>query len=367
MISLCVITNTIDVGGAETQLLRLGGRLKNEGIDLTVVYFAGKGELHDEMIAAGIKVVLIDRRRIGRIRFVFALSRFLRDSSFDVVHCWRGTANQYGGLAAVLARCKVILTGHRNYAIDPLPIRVLDRLLRPFTRLRIVNSYAIRGKHAVTAWFPESFLRVVYNGLDPKEFDINETEAEVRRSLGLDPAKPLLIHVGRLGPPKRQHIFIELAGMLTRAGHDCNFILVGLGPDGESLLRQVAELSLQDRVQFLGRRRDVPRLIFASTLCVCTSKREGLPNVVIESMMAGTAVITTDNGGGPELVDNEQQVVPRDGIDVMAERVVHALSQSGLLKQWSDRGAKRAQELFTIERAAAAYAKVIREVLSVQR
>ena len=366
MISLCVITNTVDIGGAETQLLRLGGRLQNEGIELTIVYFAGKGELRDDMVAAGIKVVSMDRDRVGRARFIFGLRRFLRENRFDVVHCWRGTANQYGGLAAVLARCGVILTGHRNFAIDPLPIRALDRLLRPFTKLRIVNSYAIRGKHAATAWFPEDFLRVVYNGLDPDEFVQNQSVEQVRDSLGLQPDKPLLIHVGRLGPPKRQHLFIGLAERLTRAGHDCNYVLVGTGPDEEVLRQQIVELSLGDRVTLLGRRRDVPRLIYGSTLCVCTSKREGLPNVVLESMMAGTPVITTDNGGGPELVANQEQVVPRDGAEALAERVGHALSRPDVLDAWSEAGIKRAQQMFVIDQAVASYAGMIRDVLGVQ-
>lgn len=362
MTSLCIITNTLDVGGAETQLLRLGRGLASTGIRLTVLYYGGGGELADEMADAGIEVIHLDRDRTGRARFVFELRRFLRDRRFDVVHCWRGTANQYGGLAAVLARCPAILTGHRNFNVDPMPIRLVDWLLRPFTRMRIVNSYAIRDKHAATAWFPRDFLRVVYNGLDPDEFVADGTPQDVRQSLGLGAAHPLLIHVGRLGPPKRQHVFVEMAHRLTRTGVDANYVLVGTGPDEEALRQQIAELSLEDRVELLGRRRDVPRLLSAATLCVCTSKREGLPNVVLESMMAGTPVITTDNGGGPELVANPEQVVPRDDIGALVDRVAHALAHPEVLESWSSAGRERARGVFSLEGAVADYAALIREV-----
>ena len=363
-ISLCIITNTIDIGGAETQLLRLCTRIDPARVRITVLYYGGRGDLKQEFEATGIELIFLDRARTGRLRFVPTLTKLLRRRSFQVVHCWRGTANHYGALAAVLARCPCILTGHRDYEVYPLHTRLIDQALRPFVRRRVVNSKAIQDKHARTAWLPERHLRVLYNGLDPAEFEFTETPAEIRSSLGLDPKRPLLITIGRLDTPKRQGLFLELAQALTQRGLDLNFILVGRGPDRALLEGRVKALGLGDRVQLLGSRRDVARLLHAATLSVCTSVREGLPNVVLESMMAGTPVVTVDNGGGPELVDHSDQVVPGDDLAALIDRVASVLNDPTRLALWARRGRERALEVFTIERAAANYTDLIEEFAS---
>lgn len=359
---LCLITNTIDLGGAETQALRLCGRLDPSAVRVTLVYYGGQGDLRGEFEALDVELVHFDRDAIGRVRFVRRLARFLRERDFDVVHCWRGTANHYGGLAAVLARARCILTGHRDFEVYPLTTRLVDRVLRPFTAARVVNSEAIRAKHGRTAWFPDAHLRVLYNGLDPEEFAQDETPAEILRAEGLDSERPLLVTIGRLDAPKRQDLFLRLAKELLERGLAVQFALIGKGPDRERLEERSRTLGIAEHVHFLGARRDVPRLLRAATLNVCTSVREGLPNVVLESMMAGTPVVTVDNGGGPELVANPQQVVAADDLAALTERVAEVLAAPETLAAWSRAGRERALEVFTLDVAAARYAALLLEL-----
>ena len=362
MLRLCVITNTIDLGGAETQLLRLAGALDPAEVRMTLVYYGGRGDLAPEFRQRPIELVHLDRDAIGRVRFVRDLSRFLRDESFDVVHCWRGTANHYGVVAAILARCPCILTGHRDYEVASLATRLIDRALLPFVKRRVVNSAAIREKHGRTSWLPAAHLSVLYNGLDPREFEGDESAQAIRASLGLDPEPPLLVHIGRLDEPKRQMAFLRLASTLLAEGRRVQFALVGQGPDRERLADHVRQEGLEGHVHLLGARRDVPRILSAATLNVCTSFSEGLPNVVLESMMAGTAVVTVDNGGGPELLESAEQVVPVDDPDALARVARRALDEPETRAEWERKARERARANFTLDVAARRYATLLHEV-----
>lgn len=68
------------------------------------------------------------------------------------------------------------------------------------------------------------------------------------------------------------------------------------------LERMAADLGIADRVQFLGVRDDVPRLMAAADAVVLASRFEGLPNVVMEAMAAAKPVVATRVGGTAELV-----------------------------------------------------------------
>jgi glycosyltransferase involved in cell wall biosynthesis len=75
------------------------------------------------------------------------------------------------------------------------------------------------------------------------------------------------------------------------------------------LERLANELGIGHRVCWLGLRHDVPAVLAAVDLLVLASRFEGLPNVVIEAMAAGAAVVATDVGGCRELVETGREGV----------------------------------------------------------
>jgi len=66
---------------------------------------------------------------------------------------------------------------------------------------------------------------------------------------------------------------------------------------------------LQDKVSFLGFRRDVPELLTASDVFILTSRREGLPRAVMEAMAVGLPIIATDVRGNRDLVKSGEMVI----------------------------------------------------------
>ena len=145
-------------------------------------------------------------------------------------------------------------------------------------------------------------LHVMRNGVDLDRFrPLPQDEARAR--LGLH-GRPLLLSVGNLVPLKGHDLTIAAFASLLPEYPEAQLALVGAGPERERLEAQVRSLGLEGRVLFAGtvRNADLPDWFSAADLSILASSREGLPNVLLESMACGTPVVSTRVGGTPEVV-----------------------------------------------------------------
>jgi glycosyltransferase involved in cell wall biosynthesis len=111
----------------------------------------------------------------------------------------------------------------------------------------------------------------------------------LQEELRLPPFSEMLLMVAELIPRKRPDDVIRA---LSRMEHrHAQLIIAGTGPLRGGLARLAGELSIADRVHFLGFRRDIPVLLRASRALVLASEHEGLPRSIMEAMCMETPVI----------------------------------------------------------------------------
>lgn len=112
-----------------------------------------------------------------------------------------------------------------------------------------------------------------------------------------------LLSVGNLLPVKGHELVIEALAQVPEA----TLLIAGDGPLRGTLERLAQRLGVADRVRFLGTldREDLVAAYNAADVLVLASSREGMPNVVLESLACGTPVIATAVGGTPELLDDD--------------------------------------------------------------
>ncbi|MEB3181568.1 MAG: glycosyltransferase [Nostocaceae cyanobacterium] len=175
-----------------------------------------------------------------------------------------------------------------------------------FASLVIANSQATKAAF-VTAGGRQEIVEVVYNGFEPQNYQISDSQVkETRERLKLE-EKFVVGHFSRLAPWKGQHILIEA---IAKSPADVTALLVGDALFGEQdyvqeLHQQVNRLGLQDRVRFLGFRSDIPQLMSACDLVAHTSTApEPFGRVIIEAMLCGTTVVAAKAGGALELVNS---------------------------------------------------------------
>ncbi len=180
----------------------------------------------------------------------------------------------------------------------------------------LVDRYGIKPK-----------LHCVYNGLDLDDLPFDPAVRASRK----------LLAVGRLVKKKGFDDLIRACDLLRDRGIDFQCQIVGSGEQQPALRHLLDTLSLHDRVELLGNRpqADVKRLIREADLlvapCVVSDDgdRDGLPTVLLESMALGTACVSTDVTGIPEIIEHERTgfIVPQANHAALAETLVSALDR----------------------------------------
>jgi glycosyltransferase involved in cell wall biosynthesis len=147
-------------------------------------------------------------------------------------------------------------------------------------------------------------LSLIENAIAIDDYELNLSREQARERLGL-PLNPfLVVAVGRLSQEKGFDLLIQAVTMLIRAGQDVTLAIAGEGSDRTELERCIAESGCGDRIRLLGFVSD-PRIVYrAADAYVLSSRREGLPNVVLEAMVMGVPVLATRVAGMPALIQN---------------------------------------------------------------
>jgi glycosyltransferase involved in cell wall biosynthesis len=144
--------------------------------------------------------------------------------------------------------------------------------------------------------------------VDLSEFD-PAFRTEVRHEWGVSDENFTIGWVGRLDRKKRVEDFIQAAALLHQTHPQARFVIIG-GPDAfmpeyADELRLLARiLGIQEAIQFLGDRKDVPRLLSGLDAFVWLSRGEGMPHVIAEAGAAGLPVIATRDNGAEEQITN---------------------------------------------------------------
>jgi teichuronic acid biosynthesis glycosyltransferase TuaC len=212
---------------------------------------------------------------------------------------------------------------------------------------------------------PAERVHVIPNGVDRVLFRPLDRLA-ARRQLGLPETGRLLVTVAHLGPRKGHRETIEA---LSRLPGDVRLVLVGgerrPGKDERALRRLAASLGVEDRVLLVGQQsyERIPLYFAAADLSVLASWREGCPNVVLESLAAGTPVVASDVGAVADLIIEERngRVVPPRQVEPLAEAIAHTLEvppprqqvrNSPSVRSWDDVAEDVRQVLQTAARAS---------------
>lgn len=176
-------------------------------------------------------------------------------------------------------------------------------------------------------------IRVIGNGVDTQRFHPLDRH-EARRTLNLEGPGPFVIAVGTLDPNKGHQLLISAVAELTGRYPAMKTYIAGEGFYQSALTHQIREKKLADRVMLLGKRphAELNTWFNAANVSCLLSEREGWPNVLLESLAAGTPVIATRAGGISEII-----TMPTLG--TLVERTVPAVTAAldAALKQTWDR------------------------------
>jgi glycosyltransferase involved in cell wall biosynthesis len=342
---LRVITR-LNIGGPSIQAIALSHRLAPRGFDTLLIHGRlgeGEGDMR-YLLPAAVRTRALGslRREVAPFHDAVALVQILdilRDWRPHIVHTHMAKAGTIARAATTIynatigrrSPARIVHTYHGHVLegyFGPAKTRLFLAIERGLARVtdRIV---AISPQIQKELLDEQHIGRVHQYRVVPLGFDLGSLAAidarrrrEARATLGLDEAARIVTTVGRLTAIKQHTLFLETAALVAAGDPRALFLIVGDGELRQDVQRQATRLGLGDRVQFLGWRQDLDTIYAATDVFLLTSRNEGTPVAIIESLAAAVPVVSTDVGGVRDVVDQRAGLLaPFGDARALADRV----------------------------------------------
>lgn len=162
---------------------------------------------------------------------------------------------------------------------------------------------------------PRSYMQI-YNPFPVKELQAKANEP-------LDFKQPFFLHVGRFAPAKRHDLLLE---SFHKSGVQDHLVLIGQGPADftDKIKKKISELQLDERVHLVGFQENPQKYMKNAKALLLCSKYEGFGNVIVESLICGTPVISLNCPSGPaEILSGplKEYLIPMDDKDGFARKI----------------------------------------------
>jgi len=323
---ILLIVTGLHLGGAERQVVSLADRLAARGHCVAIACLVGEVEVRPDDATVELHPLHFSKTPLGLMTGILRLRRLVRQWRPDVVHSHMVHANLIArAMRLVTPVPRLICTAHSTVEGGRgvmMAYRLTDRLADISTH---VSREAVAVFERQGAVRPGRMLAIL-NGIDLRAFS-DAPDRRARSRLRVFPrAGRLLLAAGRLAQEKDHAGLLGAFARVVDRLPDVELWIAGDGPLRDALLRQRDALGLENRVAFLGARRDVPDLMRAADVFVLPSRFEGFGLVVAEAMASGTLVVATDAGGVAEVLDGTGIVVPPGDEDALAAGLLEAFS-----------------------------------------
>jgi glycosyltransferase involved in cell wall biosynthesis len=328
-------------GGGEKWMLKASKGLADAGHNV-ILSSKKNSEIIKRANEAGVRTKVFNIRSDFSPVNTLKIAKFLKKEEIEILICNLNKDVRVAGLAAKKAKTPVVIARHglllcaKKWKHKVTLTNLVDNI--------ITNSITIKNTYLSYGWFKEDFVKVVYNGIEDK------SHVEAYDFSSQFPGKKIIFSAGRISGQKGFSYLIEAASLLKRKRDDLMFLIAGKGKLEALLKRQVKKMGVEDSVRFIGFTNNIDPYIKGSDLYVLSSLQEGMPNVVMEAMAVGKAVLATDVNGVRELmVDAKTGIIvpPADGA-ALAKSIDSIIDDRQKLKMFGEAGCKRVNENFTI-------------------
>ena len=289
---------------------------------------------------------------------IWKLYRLFRELNIEILCCNFEKDVRLGGIAARCAGVpSVVVRKGLSLIYDKLRYRLAYRYIVDDI---ITPAHFIKKQFSQFRWLSEDRIHVVHNGV---EVPPCKTFSKVKLSQEIGHKDELcILGAGSLFSQKGFEYLIEAVSMVHKGGGRVHLVIAGAG-DQEPYAELARKLQIGEYVHFLGHRSDLRELMYGADIFVLSSIDEGLPNVVLEAMSAGTAVVAAEAGGTAEIITDgvDGFVVPTKSASALAEKIGFLIENEAVRKKIGDAARATAVKRFSIEVMVDAVEKLFQE------
>ena len=202
-------------------------------------------------------------------------------------------------------------------------------------------------------------IKVIYNFIDAKKYD-NAQKEECKRIALAQPHERIFTHVSNFRPVKRVEDVVKIFSEV-RKEIPAKLLMIGEGPERAKAEKLVKELNIIDDVFFLGNSTEVAKILCYTDVFLLPSQTESFGLAALEAMAAGSAVISTNTGGLPEVNIHGKTGFLSNLGDVadMAKNTILIAKEAATLEVFKE-NAKKHTKQFTLESILPVYEEIYR-------
>lgn len=272
-----------------------------------------------------------------------ALKKLHKEYSFDLIHCMQPVGGVMGRMLAKKFKlpCIYVAHGFHFYKGAPLANRLIYKTIEKYcskftTSLVTMNEEDYEASKLMKA---KNTYKINGIGIDLSKYKTDEgfNKSEFRKTLGLSDDDFVMVSIGELNENKNTLMLLDVVKEIK--DEKFKYLICGEGPLKEDFEKKIKEYGLENRVQLLGFRRDVPSILNSVNLYVMPSIREGLSKAMMEAMAYGLPVVASKIRGNVDLIgENEGGIlVPATDVNGFKEAIETLKSNAELNKSYGKR------------------------------
>lgn len=322
------IVDSMGMGGIQAFIMNVYRSIDKEEFQFDFLLHHKLPNSYDEEIKKlGGKIYYLPSRKDGILKNKKALDVFFKEhDEYKVVHQHESSLTYIEPLIAAKNNGVPIriIHAHSTKASG----NKIHTLLHYINKRRIndiATHYFACGKLAGEWMYKntscETKFQIVNNGINIEEFKYNESiRKEYRKLFGVE-NNFVIGNIGRFSKVKNHSFLIDIFKEYLLKNDNARLILVGDGELRKDIEKKVNNLSIGDKVLFLGVRNDVEKILQLFDFVIIPSLYEGFPVTAIEAQACGLPVIMADTITG----------------DALINRNVEMLSLNESPKKWSEK------------------------------
>lgn len=360
--------HSLSLGGAERVTALLADFWARKGMAVTIVTMADRQKDFYVMIPDVSRISLNLERNstsardavknnLARIK---ALRDILKERKPDVAIGMMPTANVILALAAL--KTKIVTIGSERIYPPTLPIGKFWHLLRRWS-YGLLDVIVVQTRLSARWIQTNTFARKIAVIPNPVVYPIPVYHPII------DPAvvgnfKKRIIAAGRLTYQKGFDLLLQAFHQISRHHPDWKLIILGEGELRQELEAMVSYLGLEGRVFLPGRVGNVGEWFASGEIFVLSSRFEGFPNVLLEAMASGLAVISFDCDTGPREIIRHQinGLLVKPGDTYGLAEAINELIENEELRRELSKNARAVQDEFSVGRIAEKWEQEWRQI-----
>ena len=357
-IRVVMLIDSFLAGGAERIAVEVACGLDRSQFEPMVIATRTGGPLQDKLRSAGIRHLVLGRRRGFSPLKLWRAHRAIVGT--DILHAHKYGSNMWGALLARTARAPLVVREPTFNGVRSKRRSLGYRYwVAPIVR-RVICPTEVVARSLVEDGFSSEQIRIIPNGVP---LDAALTREEARAELGLDGEARVVGIVARLRLEKAHEVLFRAIGRIAESQPDLKLAVVGDGSRRAELTELGRQLGIASVIVWAGERRDARRVVSAFDVGVICSSWEGLPVAALETMAAGVPLVATRVGTMPEILADGAGVLVGVGDDrALADALTELLDDPRRAREIGLRGRDRIRSDHAFDRMISEFAGVYHEV-----